>query len=609
MTTVKMWKLKDNKTLTTPSRIVFFDTESNIEEKGDVEVHTFKLATYRYYRFLEGDYKLIIEKTVFTPRELWADIVSFSYPKTTLWVIAHNQHYDFFVSDAFNQLRNFDFNFKSFSFESNLFFARFEDKRKRRILCIDSMNYFRTSIEEMGKIIGKEKGKVDFKSADLQTLVEYNKRDVEILSEFFIEFLRWWRKNDFGRFGISVPQLALRAFRHRFTKEKIIVHRDERALELEKASYFGGRCECFYIGKIEGKTIYKLDVNSMYPFVMKSSPYPLKLIGVLENPSLNYVKKLLGKYCLIARVVLHSQENVYPYRARKVIFPTGTFETVLTSGELAFALAKGHVVRVSKCSVYQAGYPFVDYVDYFYSLKTEAEKEGNKVKRAFAKLMLNSLYGKFGQEVYPYEEIEYPSSLDFGYEIYVNADTKERQKIIFINGKAYSRRREGKLSEHTFFAIASHVTGYARFYLYLLMKEAGLDHVYYVDTDSLFVDEEGYRNLQDFIGDKLGELKLEKKADFALFLAPKVYLLGDESKFKGLTRSAQKVSERAYKDLKFWRALTLISKGVIDRVIVEHVIKEFSLKYDKGKVLPDGKVIPWKLPDDFDTLKALKLVG
>ena len=49
---------------------------------------------------------------------------------------------------------------------------------------------------------------------------------------------------------------------------------------------------------------------------------------------------------------------------------------------------------------------FSEYIDYWYDVKQKAKVEGNKAMYHIAKLMLNSLYGKFGSN--PEKASKYP---------------------------------------------------------------------------------------------------------------------------------------------------------------------------------------------------------
>ena len=90
-------------------------------------------------------------------------------------------------------------------------------------------------------------------------------------------------------------------------------------------------------------------------------------------------------------------------------------------------------------------------------------------------------------------------------------------------------------------AIAAFITALARVILSYFKNNPDFK-LYYSDTDSVVLD----RPLHDsWVGDKLGQLKLEHVIQKAVFLAPKVYCIIDELgeeviKIKGLTSDAIK---------------------------------------------------------------------
>jgi DNA polymerase elongation subunit (family B) len=566
------------------------------------------MVSLRYYKRKQNSYQLEAEITFRDLDTFWDYIDRIAKPKTRLVLFAHNQHYDFFILSTIFHLKKRGYELKEFSFDTQLFFARFQNKDRKTLMFLDTMNFFKTSLEEMGKAIGMEKQKVDFYSVDDKTLEQYNRRDVEILAEYSLRFIEWWKREKLGKFGISIAQLALNAYRHRFMDKKICIHRNQKAIELERQAYFGGRCECFRIGSYDQK-IYKLDVNSMYPFVMKDNPFPTKLVGIIENPDITYIKKLLySGYCLICEVTINTEEPAYPYRGKRLLFPVGLFKTYLATPELVYALANNHIQQIHRCSIYKADKIFTTFIEYFYTKKKEAEKHNNKLERNFYKLIMNSLYGKFGQAIYTYKEIEYPATISYGSELAIDIETNERYKVLFIDGKPYRREKTPQLAYHTFIAIPSHVTSYARIYLWKLIKTAEIDNVFYVDTDSLFVNEKGYSNLKEYIGNELGQLKVEGVYNHGEFYLPKFYVLGEEVKRKGLTKHAIEIEPWTFQDLRFWRSLSLLSKGIYSNVIVEKTIKHISPIYRKGKVLEDGRVIPWRIPEDIEEMERLDIL-
>jgi len=67
------------------------------------------------------------------------------------------------------------------------------------------------------------------------------------------------------------------------------------------------------------------------------------------------------------------------------------------------------------------------------------------------------------------------------------------------------------------------------------MSQIGFEHIYYVDTDSIFTDKE----VSSLCGNELGKLKLEGMVEEgeATFIRAKFYLFGNEIKLKGFNVS------------------------------------------------------------------------
>jgi len=112
-----------------------------------------------------------------------------------------------------------------------------------------------------------------------------------------------------------------------------------------------------------------------------------------------------------------------------------------------------------------------------------------------------ALIGKFGAQVPnwgPYARFE-------GVDLEVSRTVMDGvpKEILTIGGRSLVAEGKG-YADHAFPALMSRVISECRMRLWRLMCAAGLDHVYYVDTDSLFVDRKGSRHLRDYMGSGQG---------------------------------------------------------------------------------------------------------
>lgn len=201
----------------------------------------------------------------------------------------------------------------------------------------------------------------------------------------------------------------------------------------------------------------------------------------------------------------------------KLIFPEGTFRGVWTQFELSLfrQIPDLQVLEIHNILLFKADWLFIEYVDTFYRLKSEAKKKGDAVTYQVAKLFMNSLYGKwaehkrtsvmmtkeeFGEFILEkLSEMKGNASLEIAYDLDYGVIRVDGMQINAIGGYFEVKTRE--YSEPYNVAISTFITSVARSvlreYIYLVKKKGG--EVYYCDTDSLIVDLRGLEALKPYI--------------------------------------------------------------------------------------------------------------
>lgn len=603
------------------TNLIFFDTETFVHQ-ADVQILTFRLVCAEYVRRQqysskekrESNRKDIIEQFVSKSKsEFWDWVVSKVRKKSKMIMIAHNADFDLRILDAYNELPKRGYIlFKQPIIDSNRLVVWFRnEKEKNSILFIDSFNWFKKSIEQMGELLNFPKLKPldeygDWNKIPDHVLIEYCMRDVQILRTFILQFFDWWYENDLGVLGKTMASCAFNAFRHRFMKHKILVHWHEDARRLERESYRGGRCEAFYIGKVPGK-VYRLDINSMYPFVMKTKPYPCKFLAYMENNNIKDLFHQMKQYLVIAKVLIQIDQPLIGVKrdfgeGERLIFPVGRFWAVLTSPELELVAKYGKILDVTKTAIYTKDEGvFTEFINFFYNERLKAKAKGDQIHQEFYKLIMNSLYGKMGQKSEKFVEVGKSDKIGVFTDSTIEID--EGGKIIkttyyCFGGKKYVKSPDFEEGYETNVAIASFVTSYARCYLVGLIMKAGWENVYYCDTDSLFVNEKGYQNLLDLVSStELGKLKLEEIGDCEI-LNSKDYIFNGKVKRKGIKKGAKLIYEDdkvAVYEQDFWcKFRTLVRTADIDKGIIEKVIKKLSKEYKKA-IVEGNRVKPFIL--------------
>lgn len=604
---------------TMPKHVLFYDTETYTDTMPNDKIHfRFKLGVAIYCTLRrDGTVKERQEIAFFSEHDFIDLCIELAGTKHQLYVFAHNQGFDLRVLDAFELFTQEGFESKP-PILNNLVFIYGVKKGKTRIDFIDTSNLGVRSVEQLGLDMGFSKLKVDFNTVKIPELLCYCYRDVHILEKFVIEYLQYIAANKLGSFKVTLASQALTAFRTSFMNEDIYIHQLYGALQLERNSYYGGRTEAFYIGYAGLETWYYLDVNSMYPHAMTNYPLPNELKKLYIDPSVRHLEQSMQDFYCIAEVTLNTDKNAYPLRltnksteynhlknphnlpypqltSKRLIFPIGRFKTTLHYQELLYALERGHIEQVHCYATYTMSNPFDEYIKFFYGAKNQYGHEGNKTWRMISKLFLNSLYGKFGQLQPQRTHLGRNIAIQYGREPSKDETLEIFYQKLYWNYETYKEYKYGETA-HSHPAIAGAITANARMTLYQMIQIASPDNVFYIDTDSLIVNQQGYDNLLHLIdSDRIGALDIEKIGRRLIIRGNKDYRLDDTKRHKGVTKSAKKIEPNKWEFLHFEGFITWWNNGASDVMQGEYRTKSRSGEYTKGIVTPTGRVLPFHL--------------
>lgn len=598
--------LKRERTLAMPRHIIFFDTETEQTEWTDGSVtQELKLGWAVYYRKSYGRHLSHEDWLFFKDAEtFWQFVFSHCQKKIKLWLIARNIPFDFTIVRGFQYLGSAGFKLRFFhnSGTTTVISVRGDNGS---IVLADSMNWFRESLAETGERIGLPKLSIDFETASFLELNIYCRRDVEIELENFKGFIRFLEAEQISRLRYTIGSTAWSAYLYRFYRHKIYIHNNSEAIDLERESYKGGRVECFYLGEKRDENYYSLDVNSLYPAVMQGNLYPVKYKRFMHKTTLPVLRDCLRKYAVISSVLLETDEPVYAVKRDRTIFPVGSFWTVLTTGELKYAFKNGHIKDVKSAVIYEQADLFSVFVKRFYALRMQCRQQGKKQYAECCKLILNSLYGKFGQKAEIWEKIgSAPGERDRVESVFYEG-RNEPGAIRYLLGDIFELTGYEECY-NSFPAISSHVTAFGRLYLWSLMKQAGEGNYFYCDTDSLIVNEEGIGKLKNRIHEsRLGLLKLEGKSNVLSIRGLKDYSFSGKSVIKGISKNAVKLSDNVYEQESWPSFKGLLKSSDVNEYRIKKTTKVLTRKYSKGEVNADGSITPFCFDAELDSALSL----
>jgi hypothetical protein len=313
--------------------------------------------------------------------------------------------------------------------------------------------------------------------------------------------MRYWQKN------YAVP----------WTKQTM------RQSESTRDYYYGGRVECFASGYgLEPFNV--VDINSAYPNAMLQQ-HPLSPEGISSEhlPPDHKMGPQLIKLEGVAR-------GCFPFRNEdgSLFFPDDANEVreySVTGWELKAALEQDafKIFRVLDVLQYGQTVNFADYVDHFYAERVRAKAAGDKAADVFAKLFLNSLYGKFASDPEKYSEyvIASTDTVADWCAPEPNSLRKAGPPYVVLGpwGDRYLCARALPEDKHTYYnvATAASITGFVRAQLFTAISKCS--GVLYCDTDSIAARD--VSKLPQ--GDKLGEWKLEATCSEWAIAGKKLY--------------------------------------------------------------------------------------
>ena len=578
-------------------RYVIFDTETDLIKIGyQTHEHHLKLICAKILTLhFDGSYEET-ETVIFwriTDFHFWLHEITKQYH--TLYFVAHNMSYDITTAKIFKFLDIIGSKCIAFNPRHGNYFLHFAN-RYSRIIIIDSLNWFASSLEKLGKEIKFKKGIMPTKKGISLQWIKYCMRDVDIVSFAMRQLSQYLSQFGLGDLRITRASISFTIFRKKFHATNMLHVNNLIVLNLEYESYYGGRTEMFRHGILKDQPYFYFDFNSLYPSVMKKNLYSTKLRRHFINSDLAQLKRFIKNYGCIAKVKIKCDKPFFPKHLDGfTIFPIGTFVTTLTTPELKMALLHNMILKVYSLSVYQQQEIFTDFVEFFHKQKTLHKQQHKKIQTYFDKMILNTLYGKFGQKITSLKKLR--GGIEEQYDAYDEVDTEKRTitKIKVINHIKY-KEKKNLVSNYAIPSIACEVTSYARMKLLDVFLKIGWDHVYYCDTDSILTDIQGKRIINKlFKGHNLGKLVLENKSNYVELFALKDYNFGDRKRRKSIPFKSKKIKKNTYQYTHFSTTIESMKRNKDHSMITKKDKKTLSRTYHKGIVNDDGTISPISL--------------
>ena len=335
--------------------------------------------------------------------------------------------------------------------------------KMKKITFIDSLKIINMSVKDIAKTFNLPISKLEIDYNQFRERENYQLTEIEkeyITNDVKIVALALKQLYDEGLNKATAAANALGYYKKITGRQKFEHYFPELSYEEDamiRPAYRGGFT--FVNPSIKDKDIkdnptYILDINSLYPSVMRYEllPFgePVYFEGKYKGNKLYplYIQTIFCSFKVKKNKIptIQIKEKNLFFASNEYIEDTNGEKFLLTLTNIDLELFLEHYDITSDID-YIDGFMFRgikglfdNYIDYWTERKIQAGKEGNKGKRAIAKMQLNSLYGKFAKS------------------------TTIRSKYPFIgeDGLIHFTMSEAKQESGIYIPVEAFITSYAR---------------------------------------------------------------------------------------------------------------------------------------------------
>lgn len=435
--------------------------------------------------------------------------------------------------------------------KKNVYYICYKWRTKKGVYYLkfkDSLKLWNLPLATLGKEIGLKK--LDYGEYDILDIFEtkddymnhndgksyeYFKRDIEILVKFASQSSKYFPLNDYKlTLASTAKNLWKETNVHGYNMSLFSLNKNIDIWDAVKRCYRGGLTinNPKYQLK-ELKDVYVYDINSLYPSIMINEKLPYGKPIYEDNAKYSYkifkvhIKRAIAKiFPFIQTSTIDREESAIEFDMLKSDFEPGyngkIENTVIYMNNYLYKyFAKyyeGEWEVDFICNFKEKYGMFNDYINKFKEIKENSQG----AIRLISKLLLNSLYGKFG------EDIKNVSTDVLKYE-----DVKERiddsspklkfldnQRVSISDGLVYKTELKGLKKMFSYIPIAEGISCKSRLKLIDAIVE-NIDNFVYADTDSIHL-------LKPAKGivlheSNFGHWKFEGKWDSAIYRRAKHY--------------------------------------------------------------------------------------
>ena len=585
--------VRPNEASRVPRNHMVLDCEAHVEVGPGGETHTFRLAVTSCDRMAKSGERWAPTEwgEHETPDSVWDWVDKRARAKERTVLVAHNAAYDLRVANGLDCLARRGWVLQALSLTSGSCWGQWRNG-SRSLILVDSLTWLPLPLASIGLLLGQPKRPLPTQRDSTALWWGRCRADVQILRDAWMRMILWLRATDAGNWRPTGAGMAWSFWRHRHYTRKVLAHHDLELRALERRAAWTGRAEAWRTGKLAGGPWFELDFRCAYASIAAEARLPYARIGVPDRSSwYRWEKPSPTRTWLLECQVTTDAPTVPAEREGRIVWPVGTFPTVLWDHEARLAVEFGADVKVTNCHAYGT-FPLLEsWARWVLGVVNSPPGEWDPIVRTMVKHWSRALIGKFGARWAPWEHYADSDRHDVTLWWIGQPEAGTKTRLLHVGNRLLT---QGDLrdADSAVPQIMSWIMAAARVQLWRAMVTAGLDHVAYVDTDSLIVDGAGLAALG-----AAGLPGLVQKGRWQRLevLGTRKLVADGALRASGVPRGAVRTGGKVWA-AEAWDGLTSsLTLGEPDRVSVRRRTVRLMGEDGRRRRLKGGGTAPWRL--------------
>lgn len=595
MSGVQAHWIKHNKAERVPSRFVVVTVQAKSEFIDGKRVESWLCAGVHTGWWTNRG--VLHESHVVTTdlEELWDIVTKHMKERRRTVFYAHNLPYVMRITQALSYLPRKGLSLTAIRLSSQGTWSKWSQGQSTLTLA-DTASVFTCTVAKMGEFTGKTRIVPDSENPVLSAL-SVCERDLSILAEIVRQYLEWLKSGVAGNWAITGSSQSWNHYRHNHMTHKVLVHDDSEAKLAEREAIYSGRAENFRWGKDLTAPVYEYDFSNAYPSLARDFDIPTRLLHSMRSPTLAQVKAASKRYAVLARGEVVTDAPVVPTRTdRGILWPVGRFTSTLWEPEIEALLAAGGQFRPERAWLYRREPALAAWAAWVLGTVHDRDHAAYPWVPLVVKHWSRALIGRFALRYQDWELFGQPPSggLSIGtlYDRRTGAVSDTMQ--VGTDLHVLSGYRDG---DDAVPQITSYITALARVRLWNAITEVGIENVYYVDTDSLYVNARGAQRIKDRHTDSVfAGLRLKSRSRGYEIFGPKAILSGGNAKVSGLPTGSERITEQNFIGNVYSSLESGIRLSQLNHVTITQ--RKFQLRWNENRRarVHDGTTTPYRLP-------------